>query len=278
MKPIIKAEELQALSGQENFVIIDATSGAEARKTYESSHLLNALFVDLDRDLSAVNDPRLGGRHPLPSVAAFSETLSTLGIDAESHIVVYDRLNAANAAARFWWMARAAGVKKVQVLDGGFRAAREAGFPLSEGEELAPEPTTYRFEQWQLPTKALEEIDAWTIQDSKLIIDVREAARYEGLTEPIDLIAGHIPSAINVPFMGNLNSDGFFKDPEMLRLLYAPILGRRDAKDIAIHCGSGVTACHSILALAHAGYDIPNLYVGSWSEWSRNDLPREPKD
>lgn len=277
MKPIIKAAELQALYGQENLVIIDATSGAEARKTYESGHLPNALFVDLEQDLSAVDDPRIGGRHPLPPIAAFSATLSRLGIDADSHIVVYDRLNAANAAARFWWMARAAGINKVQVLDGGFRAAREAGFPLSEGEEPAPEPTTYSFEQWQLPTKALDEVKAWTRQADKLIIDVREAARYQGHSEPIDLIAGHIPSAINVPFAENLDSEGFFKDPEILRQVYAPILEARELDHIAIHCGSGVTACHSILALSYAGYDLPNLYVGSWSEWSRNDLPIKPK-
>lgn len=277
MKPIIKAADLQALSGEKNLVIIDATSGAEARKTYESGHLPNARFADLEQDLSAVNDPRLGGRHPLPSVAAFSETLSRLGIDANSHIVVYDRLKAANAAARFWWMARAAGINKVQVLDGGFRAAREAGFPLSEGEEPAPKPTAYSFAQWQLPTKALDEIEAWTRQADKLIIDVREATRYQGHSEPIDLVAGHIPSAINVPFAENLDSKGFFKDPEILRQVYAPIIEARELNHIAIHCGSGVTACHTILALAHAGYDLPNLYVGSWSEWSRNDLPIEPK-
>lgn len=276
MKSIISVPELETILGNENLRLIDASSGPDAQTGYLDKHLDKARFVDLELDLSDRKDPKDGGRHPLPSPAAFSETLANLGIDAGTHVVVYDRASGANAAARFWWMAQAAGIKNVQVLDGGFDAAVSHGIPTVNGAEPAPEKSAFHFDAWQFPTVTIDVVQALTNDPSALIIDVREAARYKGETEPIDLIAGHIPSAINIPLRNNLEPDGKFKTADTLRDYYASYFQGKDAKKIVIHCGSGVTACHTLLALDYAGFDIATLYVGSWSEWSRNQLPMEP--
>jgi thiosulfate/3-mercaptopyruvate sulfurtransferase len=273
MEPIISVSKLQAIDVNPSFVLVDATSGIDAKTNYLISHLLGARFVDLNEDLSALEDPKHGGRHPLPSTTHFSKTLSKLGIDASSHVVVYDRLNGANAAARFWWMAKAAGIANVQVLDGGYQAAEAAGYPIEAGKKPHPDPSNFQFDSWLLPTRQLQEVDRLTSEPESLIIDVREAARYQGITEPLDGIAGHIPSAVNIPFHNNLDKDGFFKTPEALKRVYDDYLHGKKIENVLVHCGSGVTACHSLLALAHAGYSLPSLYVGSWSEWSRNEKP-----
>jgi len=186
---------------------------------------------------------------------------------------VYDRLNGANAAARFWWMAKAAGIIQVQVLNGGYDAAREAGFPIAAGEIIAGIHKPHSFTHWQLPLCSIQEVEQFTNDPDSLIIDVREETRYQGIREPLDLIPGHIPTAINIPFQNNLDENGLFREPRELKHIYERHLAGKKAENIVVHCGSGVTACHSILALAHAGYSLPNLYVGSWSEWSRNNLP-----
>lgn len=128
---------------------------------------------------------------------------------------------------------------------------------------------------WQLPTTNLEEVDLASRSKSQLIIDVREKPRYNGESEPIDLIAGHIPNAVNIPFVDNLEEDGLFKTPKKLREKYQEIFNEFDSSQIIVHCGSGVTACHSLLAMSYAGFKIPKLYPGSWSEWSRNSKPIE---
>lgn len=273
MQPIISPEELQREAHSGKYIIIDATSGPTAEQQYLNLHLAGAQFVSLETDLANVGDPRVGGRHPLPTVSDFSDTLSRLGIHADSHVLVYDRMQGANATARFWWMAVAAGIKHTQVLSGGFDGAQAQGYPMNQGAEPTPAASNYRFEQWQSPTVSLHEVDELTADPKALIIDVREEARYQGKTEPIDSVAGHIPSAVNIPFQQNLNKDGSFKDGDALRELYAPYINKAELQKTVVHCGSGVTACHSILALVQAGYDMPALYVGSWSEWSRNDLP-----
>ncbi|KGE12730.1 sulfurtransferase [Sphingobacterium deserti] len=273
MEPIISVNKLQEIAVNASFVLVDATSGIDAKTNYLISHLQGARFVDLNEDLSALEDPKHGGRHPLPSTVHFSKTLSKLGIDASSYVVVYDRLNGANAAARFWWMAKAAGIKQVQVLNGGYDAAVAAGFPVAAGETIFATQKSYSFTDWDLPLCSLHDVKQLTNDLDSLIIDVREEVRYQGISEPLDLIAGHIPTAVNIPFHNNLNADGLFKEPSELKRIYERHLAGKKVENIVVHCGSGVTACHSLLALAHAGYSLPNLYVGSWSEWSRNDLP-----
>jgi thiosulfate/3-mercaptopyruvate sulfurtransferase len=255
-------------------VLIDARSGREAHNLYQAQHLHGARHADLDRDLAApVTNAAIGGRHPLPAPEDFARLLGQLGITPESHVVVYDDKSGANAAARFWWMLRAAGHAAVQVLDGGLLAALAAGYPTGSRAD-APVPTSpYPFSSWGLPTVTIEEVERATQAGSHLIIDVREPARYCGETEPIDLVAGHIPTAVNVPFSSNLTAEGVYLAAEQLREKYETILGARRPSQVIVHCGSGVTACHTLLAMAQAGLPIPNLYVGSWSEWSRTERP-----
>jgi len=160
----------------------------------------------------------------------------------------------------------------VQVLDGGKAAAEKAGLPTSH-QNKSPKPTSpYPAKDWQLPLADMEEVEKATKDNNKMVIDVRESNRYLGISEPIDLVAGHIPGAVNIPFSENLDEKGNFLPAEELKKKYESALGS-SSTDVIVHCGSGVTACHTLLALAHAGMEIPKLYVGSWSEWSRNDKP-----
>jgi thiosulfate/3-mercaptopyruvate sulfurtransferase len=271
LHPLITAAELEALLGSANLIIVDAGSGGPTKEAYANKHLAGALYVDLNDDLSDTKeDAADGGRHPLPSVQAFGQTLSNLGISSESHVVVYDDKGGANAAARFWWMLRSVGHQKVQVLNGGLQAAEKQELPINDTEVAIEVSTRYPVDDWQLPLSTIDEVENATYDRRSVIIDVREAYRYKGVSEPIDLIAGHIPGAVNIPLQENLDENGLFLSPSALQEKYAAIMHEYKA---TIHCGSGVTACHTILALATAGFKIPKLYVGSWSEWSRNAKP-----
>ncbi|MFN3771793.1 sulfurtransferase [Cloacibacterium normanense] len=283
MKPIITATELSEIFNQENLVILDARTGKDARENYLQNHIKGARFIDLDKDLAEIGeDAAFGGRHPLPKISKFAETLQNLGISEDSHIVVYDTSNGANAAARCWWMLKSFGVEKVQVLSGGFQTAEKAGIPLKSGEEIFEKTSFILKENWSWPTSTLEEVEKEISENSAIVIDVRDAYRYRGESEPIDLVAGHIPGAINIPFSENLDENGAFLSPEILKEKYQQFLADASpqlnmTKKLIIHCGSGVTACHTILALDYAGFvtlsgaEVPNLYVGSWSEWSRRE-------
>lgn len=268
MEPIIQPEDLLELVKTTDVVVVDAGSSI----SYGTQHLKGAVYADLNLDLAAVpEDAAKGGRHPLPDPAYFGQVLSRLGITPQSHVVVYDDKNGALAAARFWWMLRAAGHEKVQVLNGGLTAAVKAGFPLSDLVEMPIPVAEYTFADWNLPQAYMDEVETAALGTEHVVIDVREAARYRGETEPIDLIAGHIPGAINLPYAGNLDENGLFIKPEIIGQKYVDELKGVNAANAIIHCGSGVTACHTILAMNYAGLPMPKLYVGSWSEWSRND-------
>ena len=272
--PIINPKPLIALKQTVKIILVDVRTGPNAYENYGKSHLEGALFVDLETQLATKSvNAADGGRHPLPSVAQFVEVLTKLGISNDSHVITYDDKNGSNAAARFWWMLKAVGHAKIQVIDGGLQAAIAGGFPISSKKEKALKSTPYKAEKWVLPLVTLEDVEKATHDDKMLIIDVRDKARFDGLTEPIDLIAGHIPNATNVPFTSNLDANGFYEDPSVLKAKYAEILENRAVNQVIVHCGSGVTACHTLLAMAHAGMEMPQLYVGSWGEWSRNDLP-----
>jgi len=271
LSPIINPEELLRLKDSSEVVLIDARAGINAEENYKNEHLKSARYVDLNRDLASVEkDPANGGRHPLPSFEKFSEVLSKLGISPKSLVIIYDDKNGSNAASRFWWMLRAIGHEKIQVLNGGLQAAIKAGFQTSSKIEHF-EATEYNVSEWKLAIADIEEVERARNNNQNILIDVRDKNRFDGLTEPLDLIAGHIPGAINVPFSENLDEDGFYKSAEDLAKKYAEILGNTNPEDVIVHCGSGVTACHTLLAMDYAGIEIPKLYVGSWSEWSRND-------
>ena len=273
LSPIIEVDELMQISENQNLRIFDVRTGSNAKENYIKKHLEYSVFVDLNSDLAEIDDPKNGGRHPLPKFEDFIKILGELGIDKNSHVVIYDDKNGANAAARFWWMLRAVGHKKVQVLNGGLPVAQNQNYPLSSVEEYYPE-TKYisDYQDWQLPQVWIDDVKKASEDSDSMIVDVRESQRFDGIMEPIDLVAGHIPNAHNFPFIDNLDEKGLFKSPEVLRNLYSELFDNYEKSKIIFHCGSGVTACHSLLALDYAGFDIPNLYVGSWSEWSRNEI------
>ncbi|WP_294299274.1 sulfurtransferase [uncultured Chryseobacterium sp.] len=270
MQPIISPSQLEQLPTQ-NLIILDARAGKDAHKNYLNKHIKGARLVDLDKDLAEIGgDAAFGGRHPLPEIGKFAETLSRLGISEEDRLVIYDDKNGSNAGARAWWMLRSFGFKKVQVLDGGIQNAEKEGMEFSSGEESFEKTEVIKKAEWLLPTSALEDVENELVNNLSTVIDVRDSYRYRGESEPIDLVAGHIPGAANVPFSENLDENGCFLSPEKLREKYLEFL-KGKPENLIVHCGSGVTACHTVLALVYAGLPIPHLYVGSWSEWSRRE-------
>ncbi len=270
MKPIIDAEDLIINSKKTSYKIIDASSGPNAYHVYQEKHLLGAIFIDLNTQLADIkSDAACGGRHPLPEPSKFCITLASLGISPESHIIIYDHSNGANCAARLWWMLKSIGHEKVQVINGGFNQAEINGFPISNSVE-AIQPSSYNAKSWLWPLVDIEQVACASENLDYTIIDVRDNYRFIGASEPIDLVAGHIPNAINIPYSKNLDSEGKFLSKEALKKIYNNLFTQKDENKIIVHCGSGVTTCHTILALAHAGFTIPSLYIGSWSEWSRS--------
>ena len=268
ISPIIQASELLELYRREKIIIVDAGN----KENYLKKHLDKAIFVDLESQLAEVKeDFANGGRHPLPKIETFAETLKNTGITQESHVIIYDDKNGANAAARFWWMLKSIGHEKVQVLNGGIQAAEKVGFPTNNNKETPEIVEPYKIKEWKGGTAEINEVENNAQNEDYLVIDVRENSRYRGKSEPIDTIAGHIPGSINVPYSTNLNEEGLFLSPTELKLKYQEIFAGKDSEKIIVHCGSGVSACHTLLAIDYAGLQMPKLYVGSWSEWSRNN-------
>lgn len=271
MSPIISPSELKEIFRNPDLIILDARAGKDMRQNYLDHHIKGARFIDLDKDLAEIgDDAAFGGRHPLPEIQKFAQTLAEFGISESSHLVIYDDKNGANAAARAWWMLRSFGLKNVQVLDGGIQSAEKQGIEFSSGDETFEKADVIKKDHWLLPVKSLEGVENELTSRSSTVVDVRDAYRYKGESEPIDLVAGHIPGAINIPFSENLDEKGNFLKPEVLKEKYQKLL-KDKPQHLIIHCGSGVTACHTILALDYAGFPIPDLYVGSWSEWSRRE-------
>ncbi|WP_332913341.1 sulfurtransferase [Algoriphagus boritolerans] len=224
--PLIKPEELVKLIAYPELVIVDARNSPNPKATYSKGHLKGAIFVDPNLELADIKaDLAEGGRHPLPEVQKFCQVLGKLGITAKSHVVVYDDQMGANSAARMWWMLRALGHEKVQVLEGGIQAAIAIGMPISTDWESKTPTEPYPSNDWQLMIADMKEVESIAWDKNHLIIDVRSAERYRGESEPIDLIAGHIPGAINVPLTENMDEKGNFLSPEKLREKYERILG-----------------------------------------------------
>jgi thiosulfate/3-mercaptopyruvate sulfurtransferase len=272
-RPLITARELELAP---DVILLDArASDAE----YAKGHLAGARHAHLERDLSAASqpgfDPARGGRHPLPDLATWCRTVGSWGIRPGVKVVVYDDQSGAHAAARAWWMLRAIGHGEVAVLDGGYPAAVEAGLPVVSEPPLVDPSPPYPAVRWLLPTVDIDRVDAIRRDPSWKVLDVRSAERFRGETEPIDPVAGHIPGAVNLPFAQNLDR-GRFRPEGELRRQYDALLGGRPAGQLVVHCGSGVTACHTLLALEAAGLPGAALYVGSWGEWCRSGRERDP--
>ncbi len=268
--PLINPAELFEIRNQTNLILVDVRTSVGAKEKYLANHLRGAFFVDLNTDLADIKaDAAVGGRHPLPTSSQFAKVLKRCGITPENYVVAYDDKNGANAASRFWWMLKAIGHKQVSVLNGGFDFAVNSGFPTRSGEETAANVELYKFENWLLPISTIDEVETARNDENSLVIDVREKDRFDGKREPIDLIAGHIPGAKNIPFAENLDAEGFYLSAETLHEKYTNESASK--QNVIVHCGSGVTACHTLLAFDYAGIEIPRLYVGSWSEWSRQN-------
>jgi len=272
MSPLIEIEELRSINGP--IILIDARAGADAQQRYLAGHLEGALFADLDKDLALLpKDAARGGRHPLPPIEDFAKKLGQWGVTPESQVVVYDDKAAAFGGARLWWMLRAIGHKNVQVLNGGLKAAIDAGVTLTTEAYTAQAVQPYPVPASFSGIVDIEETAKAAEDAQKMVIDVRETPRYLGQTEPIDLIAGHIPGAVNLPYTLNLDETGKYRSAKELKSSYEKLLGDVRPDEVIVHCGSGVTACHTLLGMDYAGIEGPKLYVGSWSEWSRRDLP-----
>jgi len=275
--PLISPEELSRRL--DDFVILDARPGPAA---YAAGHLAGARHADLNRDLSDAEapgaDPARGGRHPLPSPARFAAQLAAWGIEHARPVAIYDAQGGANAAARAWWMLRALGHDQVFVVDGGLDAARAAGIPVTTEPPVIRPSAEPRQAQWSSPTVDIERVEALVASGEWKLLDVRSRERFRGDAEPLDPVAGHIPGAVNLPYADNLDPEGRFRPAAELRALYAGVLGGTPAERLIVQCGSGVTACHSLLALEAAGLRGSALFVGSWSEWCRSGKPQQRGD
>lgn len=272
--PLISAEALVAAAGP--IRLLDARPGAEA---YASGHLDGALHADLEAQLSSASepgfDPAQGGRHPLPALATWTRQLGQWGIGPATRVVVYDGAAGGNAACRLWWMLRAVGHADLAVLDGGVQAAIAAGLvPTTAGPPPIPALPPYPCQAWRRPTVDLESVGRLLEDPAWKVLDVRSRERWRGEVEPFDPVAGRIPGTLNLPFSENLDPAGRFKTPAALRQAYLELLGGTRPENLVVHCGSGVTACHTLLALDLAGLGGASLYVGSYGEWCRSGRPR----
>ncbi len=236
------------------------------KQAWRAGHIPGAIHVDLERDLSSSVTAR-SGRHPLPAVADFEATLSRLGVDAETWVVCYDAGSGAYAA-RLWWMLRWAGHDRVTVLDGGFAAWSAEDRPVST-ETASRKPA--RFVARQRPQMVCDAAGvAAALARGETLVDVRGAERFAGSVEPLDAVAGHVPGAVNLPYLENLDANGRFLPVDGLAALWRERTGAAAGRAPICMCGSGVTACQGLLALEAAGIGGARLYAGSWSEWIRD--------
>ncbi|MEM9452628.1 MAG: sulfurtransferase [Myxococcota bacterium] len=244
--------------------------GAGALK-HAAATIPGALYAHLDDDLSGPVVPGTTGRHPLPIRSIFGVTLGRWGIEANTQVVVFDDRGGA-FASRLWWMLRWVGHRAVAVLDGGITAWSQDGHSLAPGAKpgkIGDEGASVSFMVGEPLVAAVEasEVLVGVGDPTQVLLDARSGPRYRGEQEPTDPVAGHIPGARSVPCMGNLGEDRRFLPPEQLRARFEEQLGGADPARAIAYCGSGVTACHDLLAMAHAGLPLPRLYPGSWSEW-----------
>jgi thiosulfate/3-mercaptopyruvate sulfurtransferase len=245
----------------------DLADPSRPARDYAEAHLPGAVYADLDRDLSDLRSPAgHRGRHPLPSAVDFSAVLSRWGWQPGLQIVAYDAAGGALAAARLWWLLRVAGIREAAVLDGGLVAWSSAGHPLESGTPLrqaSEVQVTFDADE----TVAADALAEGLASGATVLLDARAAPRYRGDVEPLDPVAGHVPGALNRPFPDNLAADGRFKPAVTLRGEFGALIAERSPHDVVHMCGSGVTACHNLLAMEYAGLSGSRLFAPSWSGW-----------
>ena len=273
MKNFITPQDLKDHLDDANLVIVDTRFNlkdpTEGHKRFKEAHIPDAVYFDLDKDLSSPPQAH-GGRHPLPEIEGFVRKLELAGIGDETSVVVYD--DTTNVfAGRMWWLLKYLGHSDVKVLDGGLSAWQEAGFELSaelpnrEAATFTPRPNPEMVAD-------IEEVKRKVADPNTVLVDARGPERYRGDEEPLDKKAGHIPSAQNMPFAENYEN-GKLKDKDALKERFAPL---DDAEEVIVYCGSGVSAANNLLALEEVGVKGAKLYVGSWSDWSSyEDTPVE---
>jgi thiosulfate/3-mercaptopyruvate sulfurtransferase len=269
--PLVDADTLLARIDAPNLRLFDCRFSLSepelGRRAYASGHLPHAVYAHLDDHLSGSITPA-SGRHPLPDATRLADWLGRCGVDSETDVVAYDDMGGA-FAVRLWWLLRWLGHQHTALLDGGLQAWVAAGGALSTntpaptGRLFAPQPDD---RLWLSTRDLVAGLGDKTIQ----VIDARAQERFRGEVEPIDPVAGHIPDAINLPLSGNLDDAGRFLGAAALRKRFANAIGARPPELIAHSCGSGVNACHNLLAMELAGLPGSRLYAGSWSEWIRD--------
>ena len=269
LRTLIDAEELAGRLEDPRLRLFDCrfdlARPEDGRARYLEAHLPGALYADLNRDLASPATST-SGRHPLPSPADFEARLRSWGVNPDSPVVAYDDGNGMYAA-RLWWMLRWLGHDEVAVLDGGMRRWLQLGLPLSD-EVPSPSPGDFAGKPRADAVADAAAVLAATGDPSQRVLDARAPERYRGEVEPIDAVAGHVPGAGNHPFGLSLDSQGGFLGPDELRGALAASLAGTPPDRVIAMCGSGVSACHLLLALEHAGLHGARLYPGSWSEWS----------
>lgn len=268
--PLISVDELvESLAGGSIRVLDcrhDLFAPDAGRAAYQAGHIPGAVYADLDNDLAAPIS-ETSGRHPLPDAPSCAGTFGKLGIGDDNMVVVYDDRSGA-IAARAWWMLRWLGHTQVAILDGGFAAWAGAGLALQSGDVVASRRILTAIPQ-----------DGWIIETDEILpslaagmrlLDARAEDRFQGLQEPIDSVAGHVPGAVSLPFQRCLVASGHFKPVTELSQILGEALGNDFESPWGVMCGSGVTACHLAVAAKLVGLADPRLYVGSWSEWLRD--------
>jgi thiosulfate/3-mercaptopyruvate sulfurtransferase len=265
---LVSPGELGAHLDDPGWVIVDVRHDLVHPDTwgeaqYRAGHIPGARFAHVDADLSAPKNGR-NGRHPLPTPEQAAQTFGRLGIDRGKQVVAYDQNNGM-FAARLWWMLRWLGHEAVAVLDGGYARWLAEKRPTSQ-ESPVVAPAIFEVQR-VAPTVSASGVASSLPRHTLVLVDARAAERYRGDTEPIDPVAGHIPGALNRPYSRNLQPDATFRRAAELRSEFESMLHGRAVSDVVHYCGSGVSACHNVLAMAIAGYPLTRIYPGSWSEW-----------
>jgi thiosulfate/3-mercaptopyruvate sulfurtransferase len=279
-KHLITALELATHLDDPDWVIIDSrfklANPGQGRKDYVSAHISGAVYAHLDEDLSGPIVKGVTGRHPMPEVGKITAVFSTLGIDSNVQVVAYDDVGGALAAGRVWWLLRWLGHEQAALLDGGWQAWVNNGFPMKGGKETR-EPRVFIPHLHNELIVSTEEVEKMCKDPLYRVLDARTAERYRGENETIDPVAGHIPGAISAPYPDNLNPDGTFRSDESLAEKYKQLVEGVPIDHVTAYCGSGVTATHDILAMMKAGLGEARLYAGSYSEWITDPKRRVEK-
>lgn len=274
---LISADELNRHLTNPNWVVVDCRfyldDTEQGRRDYRQAHIPGAVYAHLDEHLSGPIIPGHTGRHPLPEVEVFAQTLSSWGIDADTQVVAYDAAGGDLAAARLWWMLRWLGHQAVAVLDGGWAAWQGQGLAERSGVETRPARRFIARPRPELVATA-EDVDALRTNPAYRLVDARSAATFHGQGPSYDPIMGHIPGAVCAPRTENLAANNVFRPKAELQARFQGLLGDVPVERAIFYCGSGVTAAHNVLAVVHAGLGEPRLYVGSWSDWIVN--PERP--